>query len=110
MRGTIDRYHQPQRPRPPPDHRPDIYNPTTHPGCEENFDLCEVGHPAPGFKMAAAKMTKNQMRRAKKKEQKKTQTEARRFLLFYSLIHANLKLQNGTKATPEAPESAAEEA
>ncbi|KAK1761185.1 hypothetical protein QBC47DRAFT_369331 [Echria macrotheca] len=42
--------------------------------------------------MAAAKMTKNQMRRAKKKEQKKAHTE------------------NGTKATSEAPESAGDEA
>jgi splicing factor 3B subunit 2 len=55
-------------------------------------------------------MSKNQMRRAKKKEQKKTQVEVRQAMHFPCRVPANTPDQNGSKAASEAPEDAPEEA
>ena len=63
--------------------------PTRHPDLESGILLQQVDeqqqHVLPELIMAATKMTKNQMRRAKKKEQKKAKQEVRASLNSYSI-------------------------
>lgn len=56
--------------------------------------------------MAAVKMTKNQMRRAKKKEQKKAQAEVCRVTTPPLPLAANIPHQDGSRAPSELPEDA----
>ncbi|KAK5660866.1 hypothetical protein OQA88_12237 [Cercophora sp. LCS_1] len=58
--------------------------------------------------MAAAKMTKNQIRRAKKKEQKKAQAEVRDSS-HHCIVFSNRNFQVGSKAPSEAPEAATDD-